>query len=229
MKLDSISLYKYLNSIGVSHSYHANTVPTACSFIKAGELLSRGAVEQLGLYQTAQDSDDIDKIFNVWNDIFLDCNDLHIRFGRENKYGPVLFKFKTEFLIQENFDVWITKDNPIRWNLEFSEKERYFSNLDEVKESYSDKSYIEMITLRSSLPLSFDYLEEIKLDFPNVRIGSVSLYKTATKVLTKAMRESEYDYSQVKKVKRRCKSCYCHSNYRRQYSSDSLREIFCVT
>lgn len=42
---------------GVTHLYHANTVATACTFIENNGLLSRGAVDDLGLYQTSQATD----------------------------------------------------------------------------------------------------------------------------------------------------------------------------
>lgn len=228
MKLDSKKMYEFLESIGISHLYHSNTVPTACTFINEGGLLSRGAVEAKGLVQTPQNSDDIDKQFNVWNDIFLDCNDLHVRFGRENRYGPVLFKLRTEFLLElDEIELWVTRDNPIRWSDEQTESDRYFQSIEELMESYTNKSYVEMITLRfQSSPLSFRYLEEIILDNPKVRIGELNLYKAAAEILKKALIESEYEYSEVTRTTRDCVACYCHSNYLRQYTADKLKMIF---
>ncbi|GAV15888.1 hypothetical protein PBN151_5873 [Paenibacillus sp. NAIST15-1] len=228
MKLDPKQLYEYFESIGIKYLYHANTVPTACTFIRAGGILSRGAVEEQGLYQTPQSSDEVDQEFNVWNDIFLDCNDLHKRFGRENRYGPVLFKYSIELLLDHNLpEVWITKDNPIRWNSEQKVEERYFINIDELKDSYSDKSYIEMITLRfTKSPLSFKYLKEIILDNPKVRIGELILYKDAAKILKESLDSSDFDYTGLKRTTRNCIACYCHSNYLRQYTPAKLKIIF---
>lgn len=55
---------------GVNHLYHANTVATACTFIKSYGLLSRGAVRDFGLFQTPQGTDDSDQEFDVFYDIF---------------------------------------------------------------------------------------------------------------------------------------------------------------
>src|SRR5690606_6072642 len=112
MKLDNYQLYKFLSEAGISKLYHANTVTTSISFIKADGLLSRGAIESSGLVQTPQKSDWIDKEYNVWNDIFLDTIDLHSYFNRQNYYGPVLFQLSAKFIIEEDYDISITKKNP---------------------------------------------------------------------------------------------------------------------
>ena len=39
---------------GVQYLYHANTVPTACTFLEHGGLLSRAYVENHSLFQTSQ-------------------------------------------------------------------------------------------------------------------------------------------------------------------------------
>ena len=48
------TIKQILKKKGVSHLYHANTMITACTFIENGGLLSRGAVEDLGLSQSPQ-------------------------------------------------------------------------------------------------------------------------------------------------------------------------------
>lgn len=228
MKLNPNLLYEFFTSIGINYLYHANTVTTACTFIESGGLLSRGAVEKLNLKQTPQNSDAKDKKFNVWNDIFLDCCDLHKQFSRQNKYGPVLFKLNVNLLLDSNLpDVWITKDNPIYWNESQMESDRYFSNVDELKDKYSINSYKEMITLRfTQAPLSFKYIEEIIVDRPGIEIDGLSIYKMATKSLSDAIHKSKYDYSKVKKSARNCINCYCCDNYLTQYTSDNLKIKF---
>jgi hypothetical protein len=113
---NNFDVFSFLIEIGVTHLYHANTATTAASFLKEGGLLSRGAVESKSLLQTGQKSDDIDKLYGVWNDIFLDDLDIHQRSKKHNFYGPVLFRFKTEILTSPwTPDVAITKKNPVDW------------------------------------------------------------------------------------------------------------------
>lgn len=98
-------------------------------------------IKIIGLEVQHKDSQSAMLTFNVWNNIFLDCNDLHVRFGRENRYGPALFKLRTEFLIElDELELWVTRDNLIRWNDEQMETDRYFQSIEELKESYTDKS-----------------------------------------------------------------------------------------
>ena len=52
----------------------------------------------------------------IFNDIFLDTKDLHKHFSRQNHYGPVLFRFELELLLDEEIEVWVTKNNPIYWD-----------------------------------------------------------------------------------------------------------------
>ncbi|MED0671730.1 hypothetical protein P4S95_16255 [Aneurinibacillus aneurinilyticus] len=231
MEINKQEFKSFLSDIGVTHLHHANTVLTACSFIKCGGLLSRGAVEHLGLKQTPQDSDDIDKQFGVWDDIFLDSVDLHDLFPRQNLYGPVVFKFSLDVLDHEELPViWITKDNPIRWTKEQSPEQRYFKDITELKDSYSLGSYQEMITLRSThSPLPFSpFLEEIILDNPGLAVSDVSLFKEAGNILKQALKESDFDYSHVKLTTRKCKKspCYCRDNYLKQYGADKLKLFF---
>lgn len=49
-------------------------------------------------FQTPQDSDALDKKYNVRDDIFEDALDLHATYRRANYYGPVLFVLKLELL-----------------------------------------------------------------------------------------------------------------------------------
>ena len=97
----------------VEFLYHANTVSTSITFIENNALLSRHFVESNNLFQSNQPSDKEDKLFDVWDHVFLDGEDLHKRYSRANKYGPVLFRFKLELLTSPQFqNVFITKTNP---------------------------------------------------------------------------------------------------------------------
>lgn len=95
-KLPSKEIYQILRDKGLQYLYHANTVSTSQTFIKQNALLSRGFVEENGLVQTDQKSDNEDKLYDVWNHVFLDASDLHSLYSRANYYGPVAFQIKLE-------------------------------------------------------------------------------------------------------------------------------------
>lgn len=83
-------IYSILKEKEVPYLYHANTVASSLTFIQNRALLSRGFVERKGLFQTPQKSDTGDKEFDVWEHIFFDGADLHLKYKRCNHYGPVL-------------------------------------------------------------------------------------------------------------------------------------------
>ena len=219
MELNHKEVRKVLENKGISNLYHANTTKTALTFIKTGGLLSRGAVEYYKLEQTPQNSDQIDKEFNVWNDIFLDSTDLHRRFNRQNHYGPILFKFGLEVLNQDFLlPLWITKDNPIYWVSNQSNKEKYIQNLYELDSLYSNGSYKEMITFRNTfyhLPF-VPFLEEIIIDDPKLewKESGINLFSESYRLIKEAMNASNFNYNNVKITQRECDDCYCKSNYK---------------
>ena len=76
----------------VAHLYHANSMATACTFLENGGLLSRGAVEDFGLYQTPQETDATDKLLDVYYDMidnasYFENAYCHLQFLIE-KYAP---------------------------------------------------------------------------------------------------------------------------------------------
>lgn len=91
MHIPSTHVFEALSEKGVTELHHANSVATACQFIRAGSLLSRGSVERLGVAQTPQASDEADRRYSIWFDVFLDSVDIHKRASRANVYGPVMF------------------------------------------------------------------------------------------------------------------------------------------
>lgn len=230
VKLDNIKVYDFLGEQGIECLYHANTVATACTFISEGGLLSRGEVERRDLFQTPQSSDDADRQFDVWNDIFLDSVDLHGRFPRQNFYGPVLFKFSIDILKHPHLpELHVTKDNPIYWSNDMRQVEKYFQSNEEFENIYRDGAYKEMLTFKNTsdiLPFE-DYLLEIILDNPRVLVEEVSLRKTALKELKQAIDTSEIDYSHVVKTLRKdCGHCFCTDNYLNKVSTTRLKELF---
>lgn len=61
MELNASELLTVLKSKGVTELYHANTVQTSCTFLRCGHVMGRGVVEERGLPQTSQQTDDLDK------------------------------------------------------------------------------------------------------------------------------------------------------------------------
>ena len=99
-----------LESKGIEFLHHANTVLTSAYFLQRGHLLSRGTVEKSGASQTPQKSDELDKKYSLWYDVFTDGVDIHHRAKRKNEYGPVLFELTLDALTSINGGrIWITK------------------------------------------------------------------------------------------------------------------------
>ena len=98
MDIPSKRVYESLASKGVGEIHHANSVITACQFLRQGSLMSRGNIERKGLFQTAQKSDDLDKKYGIWFDVFVDSVDIHDRAKRANAYGPVMFVFDAKLI-----------------------------------------------------------------------------------------------------------------------------------
>ncbi|AQT61638.1 hypothetical protein [Cellvibrio sp. PSBB023] len=226
MKLNNKKLYEFLKGKKVLKLFHANTVATSMTYIEEGGLLSRKAVEDRELYQTPQTSDEIDKLFDVFGDVFLDTKDLHSYFSRQNHYGPVLFQFGLELVRDERFEVWVTKDNPIYWKSNSIPSDNYFRSVEELAENW-DRYDVQkkMFTIRKpSQAILFDYLESITLDNPKVRIDDVSLRKESRKALEEATK-GDFDIRK-KLIWRECGYCFCSKNYLNQVPVPELTQKF---
>ena len=92
MEIPSKRVFEILKDKGVEHIHHANSVITTCQFLRNGALISRGSIDRYGMFQTAQKSDQLDKNYGIWFDIFTDSVDIHDRAKRANVYGPVLLE-----------------------------------------------------------------------------------------------------------------------------------------
>lgn len=155
---------------GITRLYHVNSVATACTFLENGGLMSRGAVEDRGLFQTPQETDDQDREVDVFYDIFFDSVDIHKRIGNINHYGPVAFVYSVDLLdVLPQGKVKITKDNPIRWNSKMTESEKYFLSEHELRFGLNKGDFTQHLTVcHQAKPLSFDYLNKMILDNPGV-------------------------------------------------------------
>lgn len=226
MRLDNIELKKLLDEKKLNSVFHANSVATSITFIQNNGLLSRGAIEEKSLIQSAQSSDVIDKKFNVWNDIFVDSVDLHGYFPRQNFYGPILFKFSTEFLINEKYNIWVTKSNPTEWNDTMSDSDKYFESVSELRESWDlYLPYKKMITIRDiHEPVLFDHFEKIIIDDPEVNLEGMTLFRESLIGLKNSIGSSTFFKGKIEK--RNCSNCFCKSNYLHKVKNTELKKLF---
>lgn len=227
MKLNNRELYDLFEEKGVEKLFHANTVATSITFLEEGGLLSRDWIERNERYQTPQSSDDIDKLFDVFDDVFLDTADLHKHFSRQNHYGPVLFQFGLELLLDESLEFWVTKDNPIYWAKNSEPSDYYFKNVMELSSRWGTyEKQRKMLTIRKpNNAILFNYLEEIVLDNPKVLIhDDVSLRKESRKALNRAVSGNEELKSKL--AWRECGYCFCTDNYLKQVPTSELAQKF---
>lgn len=227
MKLDNRELYELLTKKGITHFHHANTVATSITFIENNGLLSRGDVTSNGLFQTPQASDEEDIKFDVWFDVFIDTVDLHGLFPRQNLYGPVLFKFDLNFLLNEDLDIWVTKNNPMFWSDRLPQEDKYFQSVDELRNRWNEfDTQRKMVTIRKPRrPVLFQYLEEIIIDNPKVIINdNINLRREAQTALYLAT-EQHPQLRNLIRV-RECGYCFCAQNYLEKVSVPELARLF---
>lgn len=222
MNLDPNDLKKVLRLNGVRSLHHSNTVATAVNYLRHGMLLSRGRVEQMGLPQTSQQSDAIDKRYGIWNSVFTDSVDIHQRGSKRNAYGPVLLTTSLDVLDNENVTALrVTKKNPTRWIEGEADSERWFMDRRELSTGFVKGRFDQMIVVDSADGGAkiVDSLQSIQLDDPGiVHPVNGSLYDLGFAALTKALAEGPISGVSVKK--RTCRAeCRCAD----EYSATKLR------
>lgn len=229
MRLPNQQLYEYFIEKDVKQLFHANTVATSMTYITANGLLSRGAVEARSLFQTSQTSDEKDKVVGVWKDIFFDTKDLHGFFPRENKYGPVSFKFPVEVILDENYEIWLTKNNPQYRDETTTMQERYFQSIEELREiGDSYLLYRKMLLVKNFMqPFPLDHLVQIAIDDPHVKIpDELLLWHEYVKAFKSIHSLHLIGKFHIRKVGVDCQRyCYCTDNYLR-YPVGQLAKIF---
>lgn len=192
---------------GVNYLYHVNTIATSLSYIKSGGLLSRQTADDMGLPQTPQSSDETDKEFGVYNDIFFDSVDIHQRASRANHYGPLMFVYSVDVLdTLEEYDICITKSNPMFWNRNMSYEDKYFTNSENLFFEFARGNFSQHITIRDiSKPLPFEYLIEIVIENPGEKYSEF---------LHQAIEALKNAGVKVPIVVRKCKdTCRCVTTY----------------
>ena len=201
-----------LCSHGVTTLYHANTVATSLSFLRAGGLLSRGYVEDIKAVQTPQQSDGTDQAFGIYYDIFFDSVDIHQRTRNLNYYGPVTFVYSVEVLDLPGIEVKVTKQNPIYWTQDMDEAAKYFTNEAELEFHYEVGNFQEHITLcNMHTPLPFvPYLQEILLEDP--QIANTAYFERAVEALSAELRRQ--GIVAPLNVRACPDNCGCHAAYK---------------
>ena len=115
--MNSSEVKQVLREKGVEYLYHANSVLTSISYLENGGLMSREYVEECDYPQTPQVTDDTDKEFEIYNDIFLDSVDVHALSKNVNFYGPVLLVYSIDVLDEvSDYDICVTRTNAIYWS-----------------------------------------------------------------------------------------------------------------
>ncbi len=224
--MEPSDVHRILTGKGVRQLYHANTIETSCTFLEQGALLSRGYVENHGLRQTAQRSDDIDKRYLIWDRIFLDHIDIHERGGRvrgPNRYGPVLFVLSLDMLLQlpVGSEVSVTKSNPTHWFDGQATAERWFESPDELNQLLNFGDFDKMLVVSTGTEkIDFPHRRvDILLDDPQRRTSmAVDAFVHARERLAEAAQRGGVDASIFSRV---CTDqCVCvqkYSDYESQY------------
>lgn len=214
MHIPSSHVFEALSEKGVTELHHANSVATACQFIRTGSLLSRGSVERLGVTQTPQASDEADRRYSIWFDVFLDSVDIHKRASRANAYGPVLFVFDINIINANGTGrIWVTKLNPTKWAGK-SDGQRWFKNRNDLEENFVKGRFDQMLVLRhcgGALPFG-KHLKKIILDDPQRKTEhDVDLYSMSVGALRLAMQDAKID---VPIQRRNCvEGCTCEEDW----------------
>lgn len=186
MELDAKEVLRVLKEKHVTKFVHVDTVKTSCSYLREAKLLSRGTLDELGLPQTEQQTDPLDKRHGLWYDVFVDTVDIHYRARKRNHYGPVLFEIGLEVLEQDWLPyVWITKSNPSNWDPNISFENKYFQSIDEFSANFRFGNFDKLFVLRNAggvIRLK-DYLLRIVLDQTSRNIAGVRAYDQAVGAL----------------------------------------------
>lgn len=111
--MDRNKIIEVLQQNNVTGLYHTNTVETALSFFCGNGLMSRQECgDRRNFPQTPQASDNLDRNLGIYNDIFFDAVNITERTG-VSYYGPVIFEYNAELLLNVNSEIVVYKENPV--------------------------------------------------------------------------------------------------------------------
>ncbi len=225
MHIHPSRVYEAVFNVGVDTLHHASSVATACQYLRTNSLISRGTVDRLGIKQTQQATDALDKKYSIWFDIFTGTVDVHGSAGRRNTYGPVLFEIDPKIIKETDTGrVLVTKLSPAKWAGK-SQRQRWFQDKQDLDDYYEKGTSDQLIVFRhcgGELPLKH-YLKRILLDDPGLTDeDGVNFYDMAVGALRLAMSDGGLN---IPIVKRECASeCECKTYYASHM--DSVYETF---
>jgi hypothetical protein len=224
-------VHDVLSNVGARYLHHANTVATSCTFLEHGALLSRAYVEEHNLVQTVQGSDTLDKRYGIWDAVFLDHVDIHLRGGRTkgpNQYGPVLFVFELNVLLSlpQNADVRVTRRNPVHWRDGQEDRDRWYQTAAELSQDISFGDFDKMLVIfhtNGRFELTTTACR-VMLDNPNRRLrdGADAFEHAVTRLITAA----EVGGVHATITNHQCREdCICQKKYA-EYSEGHLESRF---
>lgn len=161
--VDPKQLAQVLSQHGIFHVFHANAVETSFSFLREGHLLSREQCANSNIPMAPQMSDDKDKRYGIFDDLFFNYRDLHEQFRRANDYGPILFKVPVaeflKFLLATGASVSVTTQwIPHKWQDDDTVDDRWVRDVAKIFEpSHPD------IVVRFPR-MSLEYVDQIVID-----------------------------------------------------------------
>jgi hypothetical protein len=227
--MNGSDVFRALETHGVKTLHHANTVTTSCTFLRERGLASRKYVESRGLPQTSQYSDADDKRFGIWNDVFTDGVDIHLRGRMRNNYGPVLFSIPATALLDlpRQTEVLVARTNPVHWKDTDEPDQRYFVTPEELIEGYEYGDFGQHVIFRNAegfVPFA-DSTVQILLDDPQhaLRNGH-DAYSHAFEQLSRAANEHNI---RLEIRKRECDPrCRCLTGHKLSYDRANLDFLF---
>lgn len=207
-------MFDILVAHGVTMLYHANSVSTSLSQLRLGGLSSRERVEQSGLPQKSQITDDLDRKFGIWGDVFMDTVDIHARISDRNKYGPVMFVMRVELLrnLPAGSRALITRTNPSKWDEMMPDQQRYFMRASDLTSGLNLGDFDQMLVIRTAsgiIPFGH-HLQSIVLDEPRLQDGESPEYNAAASALAAAANVNGVN---VGVMRRQCAPCKCYKSY----------------
>ena len=232
--LDSKKVYKILKNKNIEFLHHVNTFQTSKTFIENSSLLSRQYVEDNNLNQTTQDSDSIDKKYEIFDDIFLDGLDLHKHFNRNSPYGPIMFKIDLKILTLPDFSkIYITKDNPTNWHKKPNWDERYYKDIKVFENEYRNSGKVKdgqiMFTFKNTPNMTKlnKFCKEIIVDNPHIfsrdkskSLGHITLYKIRELLKSNGLSHLKLTLRHSDKT---VPFCWCITNYKKMRLTDKIK------
>lgn len=187
-------------------------------------MLSRHAVWDLGLLQTAQYSDKQDAKMGVLNDIYFNTVDIHSK-NKVCFYGPVVFEFDLAALEDmPEGSIRVTKKNVVHWSSSDSESDRYFLDAQEMQQNYLKGNIGQHIIVHNYSGLfGFSHLTKLEIKqplFTTVKTNKIRYFENTPEVtysdgvyyLEELIKNKGYPFKLEKKV---CgPACNCSDYYK---------------